>query len=136
MLQICNVADCERLHSAKGYCSMHYRRWRATGDPLRASRFASAAEKDAHVAADLAARRERRAATREERKQEREVERVRRRVLAEFDTGPVRPDAVALVEALDSLDESDRASVASAFVTALLGRPVDLTTTTTEGTTS
>jgi hypothetical protein len=30
----CDVKDCAREHFAKGYCSMHYRRWRRTGDPL------------------------------------------------------------------------------------------------------
>lgn len=29
----CEVAGCGRKYEAKGYCTMHYRRYRATGDP-------------------------------------------------------------------------------------------------------
>lgn len=125
MSEPCSVEDCQRPHSAKGYCRMHYRRWRATGDPLQRSRFNTPEEKEAFIAADIEARRERRAAQREEREYEREVERQRRRVLAQRSTAP-SPDAVALVEALDRLPEADRANLASAFVTALLGRSADL----------
>lgn len=125
--ETCSVDGCQRLHEAKGYCRMHYKRLRATGDPTRKSRFATQAEKDAFVAADIAARRERRAAQQEQQQDERlAVMRQRRSVLAEVERRPVGPHAVALVEALDTLSEDDRAHVASAFVTVLLGRPVDL----------
>jgi hypothetical protein len=30
----CDVAECERVHYAKGYCLRHYRNWRNHGDPL------------------------------------------------------------------------------------------------------
>lgn len=30
----CLVPDCERKHAAKGYCHMHWNRWRIHGDPL------------------------------------------------------------------------------------------------------
>lgn len=29
----CSVAGCERPHAARGYCKMHYQRWRLNGDP-------------------------------------------------------------------------------------------------------
>ena len=125
MIEPCSVEDCQRPRSVKGYCRMHYKRWRATGDPLRRSRFNTPEEKEAFIAADIEARRERRAAQREEREHEREVERQRRWVLAQRGTAP-SPDAVALVDALDRLPEAERAALASAFVTALLGRSSDL----------
>jgi hypothetical protein len=33
----CTVPECERPHKAKGYCLMHYRRCRRTGDPANAN---------------------------------------------------------------------------------------------------
>ena len=30
----CSVADCSRPHEARGYCAMHYKRWKKHGDPL------------------------------------------------------------------------------------------------------
>lgn len=54
--QPCSIEDCKRVGSAKGYCRMHYKRLLATGDPLQRSRFANQAEKDAHIAAERAAR--------------------------------------------------------------------------------
>lgn len=35
--EVCSVKGCERRtskHSALGYCAMHYKRYRSTGDPL------------------------------------------------------------------------------------------------------
>lgn len=32
--RICSVDGCDKPHKAHGYCEPHYRRWRATGDPL------------------------------------------------------------------------------------------------------
>lgn len=34
MRRICSVKDCGKYHKAKGYCTNHYNRWRAWGDPL------------------------------------------------------------------------------------------------------
>jgi hypothetical protein len=33
--RVCSVEGCEKLVHARGWCSMHYRRWRTHGDPLR-----------------------------------------------------------------------------------------------------
>lgn len=128
MRRPCSVANCERPHSAKGYCRMHYRRWKATGDPLRKSRFSTPEEKQAFIASDIKARRERRVAEREEREHEREVWLQHNQVLADFGPrrSPIRPAAVALVEALDRLPESERVDIASALVVALTGRSVAL----------
>lgn len=30
----CSIDDCEREHYARGWCRMHYRRWKAHGNPL------------------------------------------------------------------------------------------------------
>lgn len=30
----CSLDGCEKRHYARGWCDMHYRRWRAHGDPL------------------------------------------------------------------------------------------------------
>jgi hypothetical protein len=37
-MRICSVAPCGKSHKAKGWCAMHYRRWRLYGDPLLAQR--------------------------------------------------------------------------------------------------
>jgi|ERR1039458_4243011 hypothetical protein len=31
---VCSVSDCDRFVHGNGLCSMHYKRWKATGDPL------------------------------------------------------------------------------------------------------
>lgn len=33
-LRLCSIDGCERVHEAKGYCSMHYKRFKRTGKPL------------------------------------------------------------------------------------------------------
>lgn len=32
-MRTCNVEECERVHYGKGFCTMHYLRWRKHGDP-------------------------------------------------------------------------------------------------------
>ena len=34
MLRLCSVGGCQRAHYARGWCKLHYGRWRAWGDPL------------------------------------------------------------------------------------------------------
>lgn len=34
MVRMCEVDGCERDHYGRGWCSLHYGRWRSTGDPL------------------------------------------------------------------------------------------------------
>lgn len=31
----CSVPGCQRAHLARSYCGLHYKRWKATGDPLK-----------------------------------------------------------------------------------------------------
>lgn len=119
--RICALDGCRKRHAGKGLCRLHYRRFKTTGDPLRKSRFATPEEKDAFVAADIAARRKRR--EREREKYEAEQERLR--LLRPRTVNRIRPEATALVNALDALDEAERASVASMVVSILLGRPVE-----------
>ena len=33
-MRICSIIDCGKVHKAKGWCAMHYRRWLVHGDPL------------------------------------------------------------------------------------------------------
>ena len=35
----CLIDGCEKKRSSRGWCTMHYTRWRRYGDPLKASRF-------------------------------------------------------------------------------------------------
>jgi hypothetical protein len=35
----CSVDGCEKVHYARGWCGMHYMRWREHGDPLGGSTF-------------------------------------------------------------------------------------------------
>lgn len=32
--RICSIDDCERRHFGRGWCQLHYQRWRTHGDPL------------------------------------------------------------------------------------------------------
>ena len=34
----CKIQGCERPHLARGWCKLHYYRWRRTGDPMRVER--------------------------------------------------------------------------------------------------
>jgi len=34
----CDVDDCKRLAESRGWCAMHYKRWRTHGDPLKIGR--------------------------------------------------------------------------------------------------
>ncbi len=34
-MKICSVKNCERKVCGHGYCSLHYQRWRRTGDPMK-----------------------------------------------------------------------------------------------------
>jgi 5-methylcytosine-specific restriction endonuclease McrA len=36
--RICSIADCERVHYARSWCMMHYRRWQTHGDPTKTLR--------------------------------------------------------------------------------------------------
>ena len=33
--RICSVPGCERPHEARGWCTLHYQRWKKHGDPFR-----------------------------------------------------------------------------------------------------
>lgn len=34
MRHVCGVDGCEEVHYSKGWCRLHYQRWRSSGDPL------------------------------------------------------------------------------------------------------
>ncbi len=34
-MRTCSIEGCEKRHQARGWCPMHYFRWKATGDPLK-----------------------------------------------------------------------------------------------------
>ena len=44
-MKTCNVEGCEKRHEARGFCKMHWKRWRKHGDPLSGNeRFATPEE--------------------------------------------------------------------------------------------
>ena len=36
--RLCSIPNCGREHSARGFCAMHWARWRTHGDPLHVRR--------------------------------------------------------------------------------------------------
>lgn len=42
----CSVPNCLRPHIARSYCSLHYQRWKRSGDPTRAKRQEKHGQKD------------------------------------------------------------------------------------------
>lgn len=40
----CGAEGCDRPHEARGWCSMHYKRWQAHGDPLISGRLVGSVE--------------------------------------------------------------------------------------------
>lgn len=45
LIKICSVDGCKNVHSAKGFCDKHYRKWRRHGDPLGIANPKETAEK-------------------------------------------------------------------------------------------
>lgn len=121
-MKVCSVADCDREAKTRGWCRMHYGRWRATGDPLRKSRFDTVEEKNAYIAQERAERRARQARQREERKAQEE----RLRLLQTRAVQRIGPSAAEMVEAIDNLPAEERAAVVSLAVSLLFGRNVDI----------
>ena len=35
----CSIDGCTRLHTSRGFCSLHYGRWKRNGDPLKAGKW-------------------------------------------------------------------------------------------------
>lgn len=121
-MRFCTIPGCDRKHEARGLCRLHYKRLRSTGDPLKASRFDSVEEKDAYVAAKRAERRRRGEVTRRVAKARKDWQALTKTRA----TNKIRPEAKAMVEALDGLSETERAIVVSAAMEALFGRPIDI----------
>ena len=119
--RICGMPDCTRRHSGRGLCRMHFGRWKSHGDPYRRSRFTSEEEKAAFIATQIESRRE----LREQTRKQREVEKERQRLLRGRSVNKIRPEATALVHALDEMSEAERAAVASLVASVLLGQPVE-----------
>ena len=46
MTDICSVFECAREVNARGWCLMHYKRWRRHGDPLKVSQMKSGTLED------------------------------------------------------------------------------------------
>jgi len=42
----CEIEECPRVHKARGYCDMHYQRWKKHGDPLKRGLSPRAIERD------------------------------------------------------------------------------------------
>ncbi|GGM84249.1 hypothetical protein GCM10009721_06240 [Terrabacter tumescens] len=124
--RVCEVPGCTRKHVSKGLCAMHRKRTKLTGDPMVASRFATEEEKRAFVARERAERK----AMRERYWRDRQLDAAGRRALGEAARRRIRPEAKALVAALDTMPEAERAAIAAVVVGALLGRDVDLATST------
>lgn len=118
----CRIDGCDRDAKARQLCKMHYDRLRATGDPLRKSRFDTPEEKAAFIAQERAERRARQARQREERQAQAE----QLRLLQVRGLEAIRPDAVAMSEAIDRLPAAEKAAVVSIVVSVLMGRDIDI----------
>lgn len=120
----CSIEDCTRDVKARALCKMHYDRLRATGDPLRKSRFDTVEEKNRHIEKERAERRARQEAQRAEKQAQLD----QLRLLQTRSIEHIRPEATAMVAAIDALPEEERAAVVSIVVSVLLGRDIDIVT--------
>lgn len=46
----CDVEECDRLHYGRGYCKLHYSRWRKWGDPMVVNRVRCASPEESFEA--------------------------------------------------------------------------------------
>lgn len=118
----CRIDGCDRDAKARQLCKMHYDRLRATGDPLRKSRFGTVEEKAAFIERERAERRARQARQREER----EAQAERLRLLQTRAVQRIGPSAKEMVAALDALPPEERAALVSLTVSVLFDTNIDI----------